>query len=224
VLMTMHNAKGLEFPVVFVTGLEDGLFPLARAYDDPRQLEEERRLCYVGITRAEQKLFLSWAEQRRRNGELLQSKPSSFLAAIPQGMLEERKTIKLRSSGRGSMYGGAFMSGSGRGSSWSATGATGAARGRDRYDDLLEDLPRTSAASRRPGHAVSRAMPDEDASQDAAVIAIGARVKHRMFGSGTVAELSGAGASAKVKVDFDDETIGRKTLVVGQANLERGWD
>ena len=222
VLMTMHNAKGLEFPVVFVTGLEDGLFPLARAYDDPKQLEEERRLCYVGITRAERKLFLSWAEQRRRNGELLQSKPSSFLQSIPQGMLEERKTIRLRSSGRGAMFGSAFSGGGRAGSSWGSSAAT---RGRERsYDDLFEDAPRASAAARRPGLSVSRSIPDEDASQDAAVIAVGARVRHRKFGSGTIAELNGAGANAKVKVDFDDETIGRKTLVVGQANLERGWD
>ena len=70
-LMTMHNAKGLEFPVVFITGLEDGLFPLAKAYDDPPLLEEERRLFYVGITRAERKLYITFAEERRRNGELM---------------------------------------------------------------------------------------------------------------------------------------------------------
>src|SRR3569623_3073637 len=75
-LMTLHNAKGLEFPVVFITGLEDGLFPLAKAYDDPALLEEERRLFYVGITRAERKLYLTLAEERRRNGELLASRPS----------------------------------------------------------------------------------------------------------------------------------------------------
>ncbi len=74
-LMTLHNAKGLEFPVVFITGLEDGLFPLAKAYDDPALLEEERRLFYVGITRAEQKLYLTFAEERRRNGELLAVAP-----------------------------------------------------------------------------------------------------------------------------------------------------
>src|SRR5260221_6846040 len=102
-LMTLHNAKGLEFPVVFITGLEDGLFPLARAYDEPALLEEERRLFYVGITRAERKLFLSHAEERRRNGEFFPSKPSSFLAGISEGLLELRKTIKVRSSGRSFM-------------------------------------------------------------------------------------------------------------------------
>src|SRR5688572_12505824 len=102
-LMTLHHAKGLEFPLVFITGLEDGLFPLNRAFDEPAMLEEERRLFYVGITRAERKLYLTHARQRRRNGELLPSIPSSFLRTIPPGMLEERATFKLRASGRGVM-------------------------------------------------------------------------------------------------------------------------
>src|SRR5260221_3794 len=113
-LMTLHNAKGLEFPVVFITGLEDGLFPLARAYDEPALLEEERRLFYVGITRPGGKLVLSHAEERRRNGEFFPSKPSSFLAGISEGLLELRKTIKVRSSGRSfmnSMSGGQWRGG-----------------------------------------------------------------------------------------------------------------
>src|SRR5207247_9034757 len=77
-LTTLHNAKGLEYPVVFLTGLEDGLFPLSQSFDDPPKLEEERRLFYVGITRAKEKLYLSHTEMRRRNGELLPSIKSSF--------------------------------------------------------------------------------------------------------------------------------------------------
>jgi DNA helicase-2/ATP-dependent DNA helicase PcrA len=79
-LMTVHNAKGLEFPVVFISGLEDGLFPLARAHDAPALMEEERRLLYVGITRAERKLYLSYAASRRRNGELRQELPTKYIA------------------------------------------------------------------------------------------------------------------------------------------------
>jgi DNA helicase II / ATP-dependent DNA helicase PcrA len=94
-LMTLHNAKGLEFPFVFVSGLEDGLFPLARAYDDPNDLEEERRLFYVGITRAEQKLYLSHARTRRRAGEVLPCIPSGFMAPIPPPLLDERRTPAL---------------------------------------------------------------------------------------------------------------------------------
>jgi len=217
-LMTLHNAKGLEFPVVFVTGLEDGLFPLARAYEDPPMLEEERRLFYVGITRAETKLYLTYAEERRRNGETIRSKASSFLEAIPEALIETKSTVKVRSTGR------AFLGSAGGG--W---------RGSDRYprnggyrnDSFVDDdRPRVSASARRPGMPVESApsFSYEDASQDAAVIAVGSRVKHRKFGSGTIAELTGLGRDTKVKVDFDDETIGRKTLVVAQANLERGDD
>jgi DNA helicase II / ATP-dependent DNA helicase PcrA len=82
-LMTAHNAKGLEFPVVFIAGLEDGLFPLARAYDEPHLLEEERRLFYVAITRAERKLFILHARTRRRAGEVMPGRPSSFLDPLP---------------------------------------------------------------------------------------------------------------------------------------------
>jgi DNA helicase-2/ATP-dependent DNA helicase PcrA len=221
-LMTLHNAKGLEFPVVFITGLEDGLFPLAKAYDDPALLEEERRLFYVGITRAERKLFLTHAEERRRNGEFMPSKASSFLQSIPEDMLEQRKTIKVRSSGR------SFMHSLGGGSQW------GNSRKRPGFGNdtlrtpVLDDMAHfpPSAAARRPGTPVVRnpSFDEAEASQDAAVIAVGARVRHRKFGSGMIAELAGAGRDLKAKIDFDDEAIGRKTLVVAQANLERDID
>ncbi len=223
-LMTLHNAKGLEFPVVFITGLEDGLFPLAKAYDDPPLLEEERRLFYVGITRAERKLYLTHAEERRRNGELLGARPSGFLDGIPTAMLESRSTIKVRSSGRAFMRAGADHLAYGRG--YGRSGGVSPRGGTSSWDDDLP--PRESAASRRPGvpvtfgGAAARARNVEDESQDAAVFAVGARVRHRKFGTGTIAELAGSGRDAKVKIDFDDEAIGRKTLVIAQANLERG--
>ena len=250
-LMTMHNAKGLEFPVVFITGLEDGLFPLARAYEEPSLLEEERRLFYVGITRAEEKLFLLHAEQRMRNGERMQSRPSGFLEGLPNELFERKQTMKARSSGRAFMadYSG-YAGRGGRGreegggwgkSSWSRGGATGgkgatrdAAFGRLGGDDdtswaasartggspLRSGTPvPLSGVKRRPGG--ERPVDPADESQDAPLFAPGARVSHRKFGSGTIVELAGSGRDAKVKIDFDDETVGRKTLVVAQANLER---
>ena len=214
-LMTMHNAKGLEFPVVFITGLEDGLFPLAKAYDDPPLLEEERRLFYVGITRAERKLYITFAEERRRNGEFMASRPSSFLDGIPETMVEKRSTIKVRSSGRSMMRAGGD-------SSYGNRYGQGTRGGRD----VEEFFNRPSASTRRPGSPVInfQSSAPEDESQDGAVYAVGARVKHRKFGTGTIAELGGVGRDAKVKVDFDDESVGRKTLVIAQANLERGDD
>ncbi len=95
-LMTLHNAKGLEFPVVLIAGMEEGLFPLARAYDEAAALEEERRLFYVGITRARDKLVLSWARQRRRAGDYTYGTLSSFVDAIPREVLEERRSEQLR--------------------------------------------------------------------------------------------------------------------------------
>jgi len=88
-LMTMHSAKGLEFPLVFLCGMEDGLFPHQRSIADPAGLEEERRLCYVGITRAKQSLYVTYAEQRRLHGMDTNPSPSRFIAEIPDEFIEE---------------------------------------------------------------------------------------------------------------------------------------
>ena len=229
-LMTMHNAKGLEFPYVFIMGLEDGLFPLAKAYDDPSLMEEERRLFYVGITRARMKLYLTHAQGRIRNGEFSPSKPSKFLVDLPEAMLDRRSTIKVRSSGRAflSGYGGAYGSGWGRTGSGERKTAGWAERAfapRHERTPSDDDLFPPSAAARRPGVPVRRELPDpSEESQVAAVIAPGARVRHRKFGTGTIAEVTGVGRDVKAKIDFDDEAVGRKTLVVAQANLEQGDD
>ncbi|TXH59779.1 MAG: DNA helicase II [Thiothrix sp.] len=88
-MMTLHSAKGLEFPLVFLAGLEEGLFPHQMSADDPARLEEERRLCYVGITRAEQQLILSYAEQRQLHGQTRSNPPSRFLRELPEELLNE---------------------------------------------------------------------------------------------------------------------------------------
>jgi DNA helicase-2/ATP-dependent DNA helicase PcrA len=88
-LMTLHAAKGLEFPVVFLAGCEEGLFPHFLSINNPQGIEEERRLCYVGITRAMRKLFMSYAESRRMHGKESYHKPSRFLREIPVDALEE---------------------------------------------------------------------------------------------------------------------------------------
>jgi DNA helicase-2/ATP-dependent DNA helicase PcrA len=106
-LMTMHSAKGLEFPLVFLSGMEDGLFPHQRSIADPNGLEEERRLCYVGITRAKQTLYVTYAEQRRLHGMDNFSQPSRFISEIPEEHMEEiRPRVQVsrpvRSPGRSS--------------------------------------------------------------------------------------------------------------------------
>lgn len=89
VLMTLHASKGLEFPVVFIAGMENGLFPHGRSFDDPAQMEEERRLCYVGMTRAEQRLFLTGAERRRMYGVEQEHVPSLFLSDVPPACIQD---------------------------------------------------------------------------------------------------------------------------------------
>ena len=209
-MMTLHNAKGLEYPIVYLTGLEDGLFPLARAYEDPSKLEEERRLFYVGITRAESALVLSHAETRRRNGETIMSRPSSFLEMLPAELLDESVTPRARSQGRSS-YGG------GDGSGW---GRSSVPTGRWAPRDLHPAPPISDAALSGVTSRVSARPTAFDDHADAVQVLPGARVRHRKFGVGTVAEVTGAGRDMKVRIDFDDEEIGRKTLVVAQANLE----
>ena len=92
VLMTLHSAKGLEFPYVFMIGMEEGLFPGSRAImsGDEKQIEEERRLCYVGITRAKKELFMSYASHRMQHGLIQYNAPSRFLAELPQELLDNR--------------------------------------------------------------------------------------------------------------------------------------
>ncbi len=99
-LMTLHTAKGLEWPLVAVTGLEDGLFPTSRAIESHEGIEEERRLFYVGLTRAKDKVYLSWARARRRGGELKPALVSRFLEAIPDTLIEEKSTASLWSAKR----------------------------------------------------------------------------------------------------------------------------
>jgi len=209
-MMTLHNAKGLEYPVVYLTGLEDGLFPLARAYDDPAKLEEERRLFYVGITRAESALVLTHAESRRRNGEMMMGRPSSFLEAVPQALMEVTTTPRARSQGRAS-YGGGDTGG------WGRSGAATAGRWTPRES---HPAPISDAAFGNITARTSAKPTAFDDAQEGVQVLAGARVRHRKFGVGTVAEVTGAGRDMKVRIDFDDEEIGRKTLVVAQANLE----
>jgi DNA helicase-2/ATP-dependent DNA helicase PcrA len=198
-LMTLHTAKGLEWPVVVLTGMEHGLFPLARAEEQPDGLEEERRLCYVGLTRAKDKLYLTWARARRRGGELRPGLPSRFLKALPPNIVEERRTTSLWAPDWGARrYGGT------------------AAR---RYGD-------PEPADHLPSYRRTAVPPSEgdEPSQDAPRYVKGERVRHRRFGSGTIRGLSGVGRDLKVSVVFDDAEVGEKQLLVAYAGLEREWE
>ena len=197
-LMTLHNAKGLEFPVVFITGLEDGLFPLSQSFDEPEKLEEERRLFYVGITRAERKLYMSFAETRRRNGEMMMSIKSRFLKDIPAGMLEEKRTIKVRAAGR-SAFAQAGDTGFGQ-TSWRGFPAR-----------RTHDVP-----------AWKRTAEEVAVADSGPGYVTGERIRHKLFGSGRISELSGTGRDVKAVIDFDDAAVGRKTIKLAYTTLEKG--
>ena len=206
-LMTLHTAKGLEWPVVVLTGLENGLFPLARAEEQPDGLEEERRLCYVGVTRAKDKLYLTWARARRRGGELRPGMPSRFLRSLPPEIVDEKRTTSLWAPAWGA------------GRSGRRSDGQTARRSRDDFEGWSD---RPAGSGRAAGAGAER--PPEELSQDTPRYVKGERVRHRRFGSGTIQGLTGTGRDLKVSVAFDNEEIGVKQLLVAYAGLEREWE
>lgn len=173
-LMTLHTAKGLEFPVVFLTGMEDGVFPHMRALGQTKELEEERRLAYVGITRARERLYLTRSSMRSAWGQPSYNPPSRFLEEIPDTHLEWKRT--------GSM--GAVASGP----------AAGVAAS-------LSSSRSRSAASGASGFATRRGGATE---KPVVSLAVGDRVTHDQFGLGTVVGVKGTGSNAEATIDFGD--------------------
>ena len=204
-LMTLHSAKGLEFPVVFLVGLENGLFPSLRAVEEGN-LEEERRLAYVGITRAREKLFVSYAESRRIHGVEQICAPSQFLKEIPSECTVELRPRAgvLRSqfgvqSGRGG-FGGPVRMGSGYSepSPW-----------RERQQEGY-NLSRPSVPARmaQESYAASGTMG----------FRLGQSVRHASFGEGVILSFDGEGERARVEIRFANS--GTKWLMLGLAKLQ----
>ncbi len=171
-LMTLHIAKGLEFPAVFLVGLEDGVFPHLRSLGDPAELEEERRLAYVGITRAEHHLYLSHAWTRMVHGSGSSNIPSRFLNEIPDELVRDAE---------GTIY-------AGTGTSWRAW----------REDD--GGTPGRTVFG-RGGAGQHRREPSSTGAERLG-LAVGDRVVHGKWGEGTVVETAGEGDDAEAAVDF----------------------
>ncbi len=215
-LMTIHRAKGLEFDEVFMVGLEEGLFPGRRSYERPELLEEERRLCYVGMTRAREKLHLSACRLRRFHGQLIDNRPSRFLLEIPLELMRREDRTD-----------GGSASGAGR--SFRRNNRPGGAGGGQRLFPgsgrlASATMPASVSGSRRPARSSATApfvAGDEAVGGTVSPSAFppGCRVEHRVFGPGVVAGFRGAGDNAKVDIIFRDR--GRKLLLLRAAALRR---
>lgn len=179
-LMTLHAAKGLEFPVVFLTGLDEGLFPHSRTLLDPSQVEEERRLAYVGITRAERQLYVTNAITRTMYGRISAYMPSRFLAEIPPQLMEDYHHKSTMPQSR-----------------------TTAVPGKQRVSILTKP--------------VASSLPKKHAVTD--TYAKGDKVRHKIWGIGTVLQVIGEGANMQMKIQFP--TKGVRQVVVKYAPLEK---
>ncbi len=200
VLMTMHSAKGLEYPTVFILGMEDGVFPHIRSIGDPEELEEERRLAYVGITRAEQRLYLTHAASRTLFGATQYNPPSRFLDEIPQILINEVEST------------------AGRRRSSSARGSN---RWAEHREARVERAMR--AGERRTSLGTSIAEPTKPAREQSGAHEIGIRtgddVEHSTWGEGVVLMVEGSGDKAEALVRFP--TVGEKRVLLSWAPLKK---
>ena len=201
-MITLHAAKGLEFPVVFIVGMEEGVLPHVRSFDDPAQLEEERRLCYVGITRAKERLYLVRAFRRFLMGTSLRNPPSRFLKDLPQELIVGRRPVAA-SAGRGGRrqfagFGSAAQTGGGR----AASTQLGGGRDEPRPDGRLSGLDSQPTA------------PTDTA------FAAGDMVRHDSFGDGIVVSCVVTSSDQEVTVAFKGQT-GLKKLLLSYAQLEK---
>ncbi len=204
-LMTLHSAKGLEFPMVFLVGLEEGLFPSERSALDLEKLPEERRLCYVGITRAMRRLYLTYAESRRLYGRTEYRAPSRFLGEIPPELIEEvrpRINVSRPLFGAGDDERDHHRRGEGHGSGFG---------GGSRSSGWRSAPPAAGPSAPRPG-----AQPQ--ARGEELPVRLGTRVRHAKFGDGVVLRFEGNGPNQQVWVKF--ERSGDKCLMYAYANLQ----
>jgi DNA helicase-2/ATP-dependent DNA helicase PcrA len=208
-LMTLHIAKGLEFPVVFIVGMEDGIFPHFRSMTDSAALEEERRLAYVGITRARERLYLSHAWSRMLYGQTQYNPPSRFLSELPEHLLDAREA-EAKPIGRGA-YGRA-------GSGAERSGVYGSGGGGSAY--RVTGLPgRSGSVEVTPGAGWTPPSPGAPPKREPPAVSPGDTVSHERWGEGVVLAVDGFGDDAKATVVFRD--AGEKNLLLAYAPLTK---
>ncbi|MBP3447495.1 MAG: UvrD-helicase domain-containing protein [Clostridia bacterium] len=187
-LMTLHSSKGLEFPIVFLVGFEEGIFPSMQSKTEPGGLEEERRLCYVGITRAKEKLFLSHVGERMLYGSYMHSMPSQFLKEIPDELLKREKKKEKSSLFDFDGYENQSAIGGYKGDSYSTSAI------------------HLTPVAKAPEPKASGSLPDYQA---------GCRVRHKKFGEGTVISVQPLGNDVKLEIQFDE--FGKKNVMAAFA-------
>ena len=232
-LMTAHSAKGLEFPVVFLVGLEDGIFPHSRSLNDPKELEEERRLAYVAITRAEKVLYLTHSMRRRVYGEDIASEPSQFLNELPLELIEDLST------------GGSWLSYARNPATMSAKASISALRGekpppkpassyqgktynsKEAIAEFFKNKDRAFAPVDTPSEEkritgfdkLRAAATPADKRPDPSMLVAGSHVRHEKYGNGLVLRREGSGDNVKLTISFPG--FGQKKLIEKYANLEK---
>lgn len=199
VLMTLHSAKGLEFPVVFIPGMEEGIFPGNQSMFSEEDLEEERRLAYVGITRAKKKLYLISSQQRMLYGQTSRNMPSRFLREIPSSVIDDQSVVARRSTGFTSAHSG-FSSGAKGGSSYTSSSKIGPAR-------------QSSNSAHKFGQAGNAAQKSNVDYK------VGDTVSHKSFGTGTILTITPMGGDMLLEVAFDK--AGTKKMMANYARLEK---
>ncbi len=199
VLMTLHSAKGLEFPVVFIPGMEEGIFPGNQSMFSEEDLEEERRLAYVGITRAKKKLYLISSQQRMLYGQTSRNMPSRFLREIPSSVIDDQSVVARRSTGFTSAHSG-FSSGTRGSSSYTSSSKIGSAR-------------QSSNSAHKFGQAGNAAQKSNVDYK------VGDTVSHKSFGTGTILTITPMGGDMLLEVAFDK--AGTKKMMANYARLEK---
>lgn len=218
-LMTLHTAKGLEFPVVFLTGMEDGIFPHQRATDND-EMEEERRLAYVGLTRAREQLYISRAVIRRQFGAPMSSPPSRFLDELPVDLVQWRRdeaAVLSRGRARSDQYRGASAGygtgfGTGSGGGHSQSGGSREDQYRRSGSQPLGSAPELVKAAVRSG---AKSVGNREILE----LSPGDRVLHPRFGMGSVVSTAGADENSEIHVDFGTEGV--KRLLLRYAPVEK---
>ena len=246
-MMTLHSAKGLEFPNVFMIGMEENLFPSMRSRDDPARMEEERRLCYVGITRARERLYLSHASRRMLYNQMQFNDRSRFIDDIPARLIED---VSERRGGFATSRQDGWQSGQWRQPAWSKGSSfaqkpetasawkprpqSGVAqpqgqrqsfaawsRGSGMGMNNAERVGGTTVAGVQRGmNPTAQVVPS--AAREAekpSLFAAGDHVMHRKFGRGAVVRLSGSGADARIMIRFDDTRVGVKEFALSIAPI-----